>query len=225
MPKTIKKVVRKVHKEGEMGETVADLREKLKEKQRTLVYSLLAFGTVIIVAVGFIIYTKVTETKAEALEYEGYRLFNGEAQAPSASTEERYKSALETFKKSYATRKSPISLLYIADSYFALGNYDEAVKTLKDFTSRYSDPHVAALGYYKLAMVYEKKGDKDNALKTFNILAGLKDSPLQDMALLESGSLLESMGKIDEAKKKYLDLTTRFPKSPAAAGVKAKLGK
>lgn len=45
MPKAIKKrTEKKIHKEGDISETVVDIREKLKERQRTLVYSLLVFG-------------------------------------------------------------------------------------------------------------------------------------------------------------------------------------
>ncbi len=47
MPKTIKKrIFRKTQKDGDLGETVADIRKKLKDQQSTLVYALLIFGLI-----------------------------------------------------------------------------------------------------------------------------------------------------------------------------------
>lgn len=226
MPKVIKKrIEKKPEHEGDIRETVEDIRERLKERQKTLVYALLIFGVLVITIGGFFIYSKVNTSKALELQYEGYRLFYGDTQAAQFMTPaDRYKNALEKFKQSYAAKKNPVVLLYIANSHYELGNYDEAIKSLKDLTSRYSDPKIVPLAYYKLAMAYIKKGDMNSALNTLNNLASIKDSPLQDMALFESGKLLEAMGKPDEAKAKYKELVSKFPKSALADQAKAKLG-
>ncbi len=225
MPKVIKKrAEKKAHKEENISETVVDIRKKIKERQRTLVFSLIAFGAVLLLAGAFFIYNKTTTSKARELEYEGYKAFYGTGQAQTISPQERYKSALEKFKGSYAAKKNPVVLLYIANSYYELGNYDEAVKTLQDLTKRYSDPKVVSLAYYKMAMAYESKNDMPSALDALNKLAGIKDSPLQDMALMESAHVLEVMGKAEEAKDKYKELVSKFPKSALADKAKARLG-
>ncbi|MEW5746106.1 MAG: tetratricopeptide repeat protein [Nitrospirota bacterium] len=225
MPRPIKKYVKKSdYEETDIRETVEDIRERLKGQQRTLIYALLAFGIVVIAVGGFYIYHSVSTSRAEELRYEGYKLFHGMTQAPFAAPAERYKSALEKFKESYATRKNPATLLYIANSHYELGNYDEAITTLKELTARYSDPRIMPLATYKLGMTYLKKGDVNNALTTFNNLAAIKDSPFQDMALLESGKILESMGKTEEAKAKYQELVNKFPRSAAVSEAKARLG-
>ncbi len=225
MPKAIKKrVEQKARREDSINETVTDIRQKLKDRQRTLVYSLLVAGGLILSVGSFFIYGKVMASKAQGLEYEGLKLFNGSGQTQVIAPQDRYKNALEKFKASYAAKKSPFALLYIANSYYELGNYDEALKTLKDLTVRYSDPKVMSLAYYKMAMTYMRKGDAASALNTFNSLSSIKDSPLQDMALLESGRLLESMGKTEEAKDKYKELISKFPQSALVNAAKARLG-
>ena len=225
MPKMIKKrAAQKTRQDENINETVTDIRQKLKERQRTLVYSLLAFGVLIVAAGFFFIYARTTESKARELQYEGIKLFNGSGQAQAVAPQERYRSALEKFKASYASKKSPVTLLYIANSYYELGNYDETLKTLKELTGRYSDPKITSLAHYKMAMAYIKKGDTAGALNAFNSITSAKDSPLQDMALLESGSLLESMGRKEEARAKYKELVTKFPSSPLASTAKARLG-
>lgn len=225
MPKAIKKRMQKTEQqETDLRETVEDIRERLKERQRTLVYALLAVGVIAILAAGFYIYNASSTSKAQGLRYEGYKLLYGRTQTPMAPAE-RYKSALEKFKQSYAAKKNPVTLLYIADSHYALGAYDEAIKTLNELTARYSDPAVTSLANYRLAMTYLKKGDANSALAALNNLTAPKDGPLQDMALLESGKLLETMGKTAEAKAKYNELLKKFPQSALLGEAKARLAK
>jgi len=95
---------------------------------------------------------------------------------------------------------------------------------LKDFTQKYSsDKRFIPLAYQKMASVYIKKGDMNEALKTLDTLYALPGDTLKDLALLESGKLLEKQGKPDEAKKKYDELTKKFPSSPYKDEAAAKL--
>src|SRR5208337_1579641 len=214
MPKAIKKrISRKAQGDDNIGETVADIRKKFHERQSTLVYALLIFGLIVITVGAFIVYNRVSAGKAVEMEYEGYKIFSGATATPYASPADRYKSALEKFKASYAAKKNPSALLNIANCYYELGNFDEALKALKELTDQYSDPKISSLAYYKMAMIYIRKGDLNSALNTFGIISSIKDAPLQDMALFESGKTLEAMGKTDEAKSKYKELINKFPKS------------
>lgn len=189
MPKLIKKRVDRKIQKSEEG-TVTDIRERLKQNQRTMVYSIGAFILIVAVIAGFTIYSKVNTSTALDLEYEGYRIYHGEPQAQAIPVPERYQKALEKFKKSYAAKKRPSVLLYMADCYYDLGNYDETIKLLKEFNNQFPDPHGIPLSYYKMAMAYVKKGDMTNALNSLNSLSNIKDGALHDMALLESGKIL-----------------------------------
>ncbi len=224
MPKPIKKrVSKKTENESTIAESVTDIRKKLKERQRTLVFGFIICGLIIISVGSFFIYNRAQSAKAEEMEYEGYKILSGSSTAAYASPQDRFKNALEKFKASYAAKKNPSVLLYIASCCYELGNFDEGFKALSELTSQYSNEKIISLAYYKMAMGYVRKGDMDNALKTFGNLSKIKDAPLQDMALLESGKILESMGKTNEAKGKYKELVTRFPKSPLFNDAKARL--
>jgi outer membrane protein assembly factor BamD (BamD/ComL family) len=74
-----------------------------------------------------------------------------------------------------------------------------------------------------MAMAYIKKGDVNEAKKTLDILYNLKGDIYKDFALIEYAKLLEKEGKLDEAKKKYEELVTKFPNSPFKDDAKAKL--
>jgi len=225
MPKAIKKrISRKAQGDDNIGETVADIRKKFHERQSTLVYALLVFVLIVITVGAFIVYHRVSAGKAVEMEYEGYKIFSGATATPYASPADRYKSALEKFKASYAAKKNPSALLNIANCYYELGNFDEALKALKELTDQYSDPKISSLAYYKMAMIYIRKGDLNSALNTFGIISSIKDAPLQDMALFESGKTLEAMGKTDEAKSKYKELINKFPKSLLVNDANSRLG-
>ncbi len=225
MPKIIKKRISKHEGSDEaLQDTVNDIRYRLKERQRALVIGLAAFLVVLIAAGGFYIYNKSQRDKAAELQREAYQLFyNENATQPSASGD-NYRKALDLFTKSFDIRKRADVLLYIAYCKYELGNYDDAIKTLKELNDRFPDPRITPLGYLKMAEAYLKKGDNTDALATLKDLASIKDGIFQDMALMESGKILESQGKKEEAKAVFKDLVTKFPNSPLAAEAKAKVG-
>ncbi|HKN19485.1 MAG TPA: tetratricopeptide repeat protein [Dissulfurispiraceae bacterium] len=225
MPKAIKKrVSRKTQGDDNIGETVADIRKKFQERQSTLVYAIVIFGLVVITVGAFFIYNRTSAARAVEMEYEGYKIFSCATATPYPSPADRYKDALEKFKTSFAAKKSPTALLNIANCYYELGNLDEALKTLKELTDQYPDPKITSLAYYKMAMTYIRKGDLNSALNTFAIISSIKNAPLQDMALFESGNTLEAMGKTEEAKGKYRELISKFPKSPLVHDANSRLG-
>jgi tetratricopeptide (TPR) repeat protein len=226
MPKAIKRrTEKKINTTKEdLKETVVDIRQRLKQRQRTLVYAVAIFVALAISITGFAVYKKTSSNRALELELEGYRLFYGDYRSRLIPLAERYRQALDVFKKSYATRKRPDVLLYIANCQYELGNYDESIKTLKELNSQFSDPKVISLSYYKMAMAYVKKGDMDNALAALKSLLSIKDSALQDMALLETGKMLELSGKAEDAKNKYRELINKFPKSALLNEAKTRLG-
>jgi predicted negative regulator of RcsB-dependent stress response len=225
MPKTIKKRIdRKTLKEGDLGETVSDIREKIKERQSTLVYSFLIFVAIVLTVGALVVYNRVNAAKAVELEYDAYKILSGTNQTPYASPVDRYNNALIKFNASYAAKKNPAVLLDIANCNYDLGNFDETIKTLKKLIDQYPDPKISSLAYYKMAMTYVSKGDMNSAINTFNILTTIKDALLQDMALFECGKTLEAMGKTEEAKGKYKELINKFPTSPLITEAKSRLG-
>jgi len=228
MPRAIKKRVPKKisDTEAEVKGRLSGLIDSLKERQKAV----LKYGALILVAViavtGFLLYDHTSRKKARMFEYEAYKIYHGDYQRQPLKRDEQYSKSLDMFKKAYDVRKSPIPLLYIAACYYELGSYDEALKTLKDFTQRYSrEEKFTPLVYQKMAMVYIKKGNTGEAMKALDILYALKGDIYKDFALMEYARLLEKEGKSEEAKKKYEELTTRFPGSPYSDEAKAKLSK
>jgi predicted negative regulator of RcsB-dependent stress response len=227
MPKSIKKRTSKkvTGTETDVKEKLASLKDTLHERRKTV----LRYGAIILVVLlaipAFLFYDYSSRKKAKALEYDAYKIYQNIYQTQPLPSDERYKKALDIFKKSYETKKTPSVLLYIAGCYYELGNYDEAIRTLKDFTQRYEgEDDLIPIAYEKLAMAYERKGDTKEALKALESLYHLKGDIYKDLALIESARLLEKEGKTDEAMKKYKELSEKFPNSPFSDEAKVKLG-
>ena len=226
MPKVIKKRIQKktVTTEAEVTDKLAGMRDTLKERQKSVLKYGVGILVIIIAIISFLFYSYTSQKKARTFEYEAYKIYYNEYQGPSVNKEEQYKKALDIFKKAYDIRKSPLSLFYIASCYYEIGKYDDALKTLKDFTQRYSkEDRFIPLAFQKMAMVYIKKGEINEAMKTLDTIYNLNINIYKDFALMEYGRLLEKQGKLDEAKKKYKELTAKFPNSSFIDEAKAKL--
>jgi tetratricopeptide (TPR) repeat protein len=225
MPKPIKKRISKKtgDTETEVKERLTSLKYALKHRQKTVLKFAAGIIVVLVIITGLLIHSYTAQKKARTLEYEACRIYYGTSRAQSSDRQLQYKTALDMFRKAYDTSKSPLSLFYIAACYDDLGNYDEALKTLKNFVGRYSnDETYIPLAYQKMASIYIKKGDTGEAGKTLDKLMSLKGDIYKDFALFEYARLLEREGKTNEADQKYQELLTKFPNSPFAGEARAK---
>ena len=225
MPRPIKKKSRKKEHETEVEikDVLGNIRDTLKRKQKTLLaYSAIALSAAIAIAV--ILFSQYTaEQKARQIENRAYAIYHNLDQKKPLPRQEQYQQALELFQQSYSKKKSPRVLLYIANSYFELEKYEDALKTLNDFLKRHAKAtDLLPIAYQKIAIIQLMKGDKEAALKTLNTLYAA-GGIFQDYALIETARILEKEGKKDEAAAKYKELSEKFPASPFAEEAKAKL--
>jgi predicted negative regulator of RcsB-dependent stress response len=225
MPRSIKKkVVKRTATEVEVKGVLLKLKESLMENRTIFITTTSIFVLTVAAVSGFFIYNNNMKVRAEKLEYEAYKVYFGLYQKQPMTNEERYKRALDTFKKAHDTKRSPISLFYIANCYFELGRYEDAINTLKELNQRFPDDEkFVPLSYYKMAMISLKKGDNDEALKSLDVIYNYKTGSYKDLSLIESGRILEKMGRTEEAKKKYEELTKNFPQSPFIEEAKSKV--
>jgi len=226
MPKAIKKKIPKkvTDTEEEVKERLSSFKDTLIERQETALKYGISVLIVLIAVVGFFVYSYTLQKKAKGLEYEAYKTYHSKTQMQGTIKEEQNKKALDLFRQAYNTKKSPISLFYIAAIQYELGQYDDSLKTLKDFVQKYSgDERFIPLAYHKMATIYIQKGDINEAKKSLDLLYNLKTDIYKDFALIEYGRLLEKEGKMDEAKKKYEELAAKFPNSPFIDEIKPKI--
>src|SRR4030042_1048241 len=139
------------------------------------------------------------------------------------------KDTLKERKKTALTYGVGILVILIVIVSFLVYNYTSQKKAkifeYEAYKIYYNTPaqSVTKEEQYKKALDIFKKGDINEATKTLDTLYSLNSDIYKDLALIEYGRLLEKAGKIEEAKKKYKELTTRFPNSPFMDEAKAKL--
>ncbi|MCX8028076.1 MAG: tetratricopeptide repeat protein [Thermodesulfovibrionales bacterium] len=206
--------------EEKIATTIDEFKERIQSKQKTLVYIAVAAIFLIMVVSGGFLYVSASNQKAQEYEAEGYRFFYA---AGKDNPSENYNKALEAFKRSYDAKKTAYALLYIANCYEGLGKVDDAIRSLEELVSSFNDIQVLSIAYNKLSALYIKKGDVQRALDSVEKINRLKGGFLQDFAYFQSAAILETMGKTEEARLKYKDLTDKYPNSPFAQLAKKKL--
>jgi tetratricopeptide (TPR) repeat protein len=228
MPKAIKKRVSRKSgsREDEVKGKALNTFNFLKEKSRTLVYTLSALGFIIVVVAGVMIYAVSEKRKAYAVETEAYSYYYNMNIPSSMSAQQRFEKALELFQKSMIIKSTPTALFYAGNSYFNLNDYDNAVATYHEFIDKYSDEDVIIpLVYQKLTSAYFKKGENSEAINTLNRLAQFRNEMFKDIALIREAKYYESTAadNTEEAMKKYKELASEFPTSPWASEAMAKI--
>jgi predicted negative regulator of RcsB-dependent stress response len=226
MPKAIKKRVKKrnVGTTADVTGRLSDIKSKLKEKQKTFLTYVIVAVVIVLAVAGTFLYRYSTDAQARQIAYEGYKVYYGGYAKIPLSGQERYQKALDLFRQSYGVRKSARSLLYVANCFYELGRYDEAMTTLSDFIKEYPhDQDLLPLAYEKLANTQLKKGKKPEALKTLDTLYALPGSVFKDTALFESAGILESEGRKEEALSKYKEIVEKFKDSPFYEKAKASI--
>lgn len=210
MPKIIKKT-KPAKKEEKKLEEVVTRAKSFKEWKKEYKAVVIAVPILLIIIASVYFYISTTRRNLQEYEYEGYKLYHlvEDAQMPSNV---RFEQALERFKKAYKIKPTPVNLFYIAVCNEDLTRYEDAQKALDEFSKRFpNNERFMPLVYYKMAMIALKAGNTDNALKHLETLSNYKGGSLKDLALIESARILQSLGKTEEAKKKYEAISKDSP--------------
>jgi len=210
MPKIIKKT-KPVKKEEKKLEEVVARAKSFKEWKKEYKAIAVSVPIVLVIIAAVYFYLSTTQKNLQEHEYEGYRLYHliKDAQMPSPA---RVEQALESFKKAYKIKPTPVNLFYIAVCNEDLARYEDAQRALDEFSKRFpNNERFMPLVYYKRAMIALKTGKTEDALKDLEALSNYKNGSLKDLSLIESARILKSLGRVDEAKKKYEAISKDSP--------------
>ncbi len=105
---------------------------------------------------------------------------------------------------------------------YRLGKFDEAISTYQEALKAAKDPVAKAPIYQGLATAQAAGGKVEEALKSYDELAGLNDK-FKKSTQYPRAVLLESSGKKDEAKKIYHDILESDPMHPQKSDIERRL--
>ena len=117
-----------------------------------------------------------------------------------------------------STQAGEIAKLYLANSYYALRNYDKALNVYDDISV--SDKMIKASAYAGMAACYEAKGDFSHAASYFEKAASKNMTIMQSPENLQrSAANYAAAGKKDKAIELLQMLKKEFPSSSYARDV------
>lgn len=123
------------------------------------------------------------------------------------------KGALYIINNYGGTKTANLAKFYAGVSYLHLGDFNNAVKYLKEFSTDAKQIQLLALG--NLGDAYAELNQKDDAIATY-IKAGTifeNDEANSAEYLFRAALLSETIGKTKEALEIYKDLKTKYPKT------------
>ncbi len=223
MPKPIKKRVSKKSAEKEVFTVYEICKNYYLENKRFVHLAVFAFFAIILLGIITISYINKKSEEAHELLSEGYKLYSSSSSQQKES-KQGLKEALEKFKEAYEKDHSAELLYYIANTQYKLGNLEEALKSLNEIIEEFKDnKEILPLAYLKKATILLKQKKKEEALKALEALYNSNTEYLKDVALYEQAQILESLGKKEDAKKKYEQIVQKFPSSPYKPTAEAKI--
>lgn len=118
---------------------------------------------------------------------------------------------VRVIKEYGGTRSGKLARLYAGDCYLRMGDYNNAVKQLKDYSS--SAKQLQAKAYKLLGHAYGELGKNDDAIANYKKAANYftEDRYNSAEALFFAASLAQNLGKNSEAIALFKELKEKYP--------------
>jgi len=186
-------------------------------KKKLIIYSILMVGIIFCFIVLFIFQAKVNRTAARDL-----RLATSYYQ--QAQNVEDTKERLDKLQKAkilyqnilsrFWVRDKKMTLFYLGNCLYSLGEYEEASKVLQKFDKKYGDNYFAPWARIELAASYEQIKKYEEAIHIYKrVLEKHPQSSVSPQALLGIARCQELQGEWNAAQKSYEELSSRYPLS------------
>jgi predicted negative regulator of RcsB-dependent stress response len=147
-----------------------------------------------------------------------------------ATTQEREQKALAKFKQiadeSPGSDIGQLARYYVALNQYQLGKTAEAKSTLESLVGDADTAVTRNLARGMLIQLSEQANNHEQSIKMLSqILAEPTPAMPKNVVLFQMGQIYETMGKNDEASKRYKEITTEFPNSDEAKQAEAQLAR
>jgi tetratricopeptide (TPR) repeat protein len=220
MLKPQKKVSRREIKEDKLVTAYFDSRRWIEENTKILSY--VAIGLVGIVVIGFLwsrnrsdSNDKATTMLAKVTPYYDEGKYD---MAINGNPQEGTQGLQAIVDEHGSTQAGELAKLYLANSYYALKNYDKALECYDDVSV--SDKLVSSSALAGAAACYEAKGDFSNAASYFEKAASKNMTIVQGPENLQRAAVnYAAVGKKEKAIELLQTLKKEFPTSTYAREV------
>ena len=189
------------------------------DENRNVVYGILG-GLVLIVIMGFGygFFKDQQENQAQVALSRAARLYENNNWRAALDGEGNTVGLLEVVEQYSGTKAGNLAIYYAADSYYGLGEHEEALKMFERFD--HNADAIGAGAYAGEAAIYEDMGDFDNAADRYKKAALIFENDFSSARYLaNAGRNYERAGEFDEAREVYAMIKEDFPDSEQAGNV------
>jgi tetratricopeptide (TPR) repeat protein len=156
---------------------------------------------------------KPKEEKAAEALFKAEQYFAMDSSKLVLNGDGQYKGVLNVISNFGGTKAANLAHYYAGISYLKLGEFENAVKHLKDFSTDAKQVQLLATGC--LGDAYAELNKKEEAIDAYKKAAATfeEDETNASEYLFRAALLLETTGKTQEALELYKSLKTKFPKT------------
>jgi len=172
-------------------------------------------GGIVIIIVGFLGYKNFVqepnEKKAMEAMYHAEEYYRMDSVKLALNGDNINAGFAKIVAKYGGTKAANLASFYAGSCYLKLGDYNNAVKYLKDFST--SAEQLQARAYGLLGDAYSEENKKEDAVDEYKKAGTFfeKDEVLSPEYLFRAGYLYESMGKTKEAIEMYQAIKDKYP--------------
>jgi predicted negative regulator of RcsB-dependent stress response len=199
---------------------VADLQNFWEKYGKQLSYVLLA---IVIVVGGLLAYHNLVsepkENQAKDAMFHAEEYFRMDSTRLALNGDNINAGFVKIISRYGGTKAANLAAFYAGSCYLKLGDFNNAVKYLKDFSTPVQEVQERALGL--LGDAYSEQNKKEEAAEQYK-KAGTyfeKDQLFSPEYLFRSGYLYESMGKTPDAIAMYKLIKDKYPTSQRGADI------
>jgi tetratricopeptide (TPR) repeat protein len=201
--------------EQSLSKTEAFILEN--QKLLTLIVAVL-----VVVVLGFFgfkrYYLQPKEKEAQEQIYTAQHYFQADSLDKALYGDGNNLGFVDIAKMYSITKAGNLANYYAGICFLKKGNFDNAIKYLKDFDS--DDEIVGPMAKGALGDAYLEKGDKDKAVSYYKEAANLRDNEFTSpLFLLKAGEVDEMMGNYDDAISAYKRIQQDYNKSLEARNI------
>jgi tetratricopeptide (TPR) repeat protein len=199
---------------------VAEIQNMWERYGKQASYVLLA---IIVIVAGYFAYRNLisepNEKKAIEAMFRAEQYYRMDSARLALNGDNINAGFLKVIARYGSTKAGNMASFYAGSCYLKLGDFNNAIKYLKDFST--SVKQLQERDYGLLADAYSELNRKDEAAEQYK-KAGTyfeKDELLSPEYLFRSGYLYESMGKTQDAIAMYRLIKDKYPTSPRGADI------
>ncbi len=174
-------------------------------------------AAIILLAGGWMVYKKMfkepAEEKASDAMFKAEEFFRADSLRLALNGDGQNKGFVYIMKNFSGTKASNLAHFYAGVCYLRTGDFNNAVKYLKDFDT--DAKQVQMIAYGRLGDAYSELNKKEDAVDYYKKAGNYfeEDEFNSSEFLFRAAYLLESMGKTKEAVDVYKELKEKYPKT------------